>query len=301
LGLLATGREGQVASTVGVLGASGVYGRHLVPRLAARGWRVRALVRRPEAAAALAASGAEISRADIFEPATLREGLAGCDVAVNLATDLPMPGEAADFAANDRLRREGVPLWLGACREAGVERVLQQSIGLVHAGTGDAWVDEDAFVPPDRETVTGRAIAAALDMEAAVRGSGLDWLILRGAYFYGPGTGVEDDWFARAREGRLRLPGDGADYLSLVHVADMAAATVLAIERWPSRQALIVADDAPARTRDILADAARLAGGAPPQPGGRGFGVSFRLRNARARERLGWAPAYPDHRAGLAR
>jgi nucleoside-diphosphate-sugar epimerase len=290
-----------VSSTVGVLGASGVYGRHLVPRLAVRGWRVRALVRRPEAAAALASCGAEIFQADIFEPATLREGLEGCDVAVNLATDLPMPGEAGDFAANDRLRREGVPIWLAACGEAGVERVLQQSIGLVHAGVGDDWVDEGDFVPPAPETVTGRAIAAALEMEAAVRGSGLDWLILRGAYFYGPGTGVEDGWFARAREGRLRVPGDGAEYLSLVHVADMATATVRAIERWPSRQALIVADDAPARMREILEHVARLAGGPPPQPGGRGFGVSFRLRNARARERLGWAPAYPDYRAGLAR
>ena len=37
-------------SSVAVLGATGVYGRHLVPRLVARGFRVRALVRRPEAA-----------------------------------------------------------------------------------------------------------------------------------------------------------------------------------------------------------------------------------------------------------
>jgi len=290
-----------VSTTVAVLGASGVYGRHLLPRVSARGWKVRALVRRPEAAVALAACGAEICRADIFDPASLRTALRGCAVAVNLATDLPMPEEAGDYAANDRLRREGVPLWLDACREAGVERVLQQSVGLVHAGAGAAWADESTFLSPDPGTVTGRAIAATLDMEASVRGSGLDWIILRGAYFYGPGTGVEESWFARAREGRLRMPGDGKDYLSLVHVADMAAATVLAIERWPSRRALIVADDGPAQAGTILEHAARLVGGAPPQPGGRGFGVSFRLDNARAREYLGWTPLYPDYRSGLVR
>jgi len=36
-----------MTSTVAVLGATGVYGRHLVPRLAAAGYRVRALVRAP--------------------------------------------------------------------------------------------------------------------------------------------------------------------------------------------------------------------------------------------------------------
>jgi hypothetical protein len=62
---------------------------------------------------------------------------------------------------------------------------------------------------------------------------------------------------------------------------------------------LIVADDAPARTREILAHAARLVGGRPPQPGGRGFGVSFRLCNAKAKSMLGWTPVYADYRAGL--
>jgi uncharacterized protein YbjT (DUF2867 family) len=36
---------------IAVLGATGVYGRHLVPRLIAAGYRVRALVRRPRALA----------------------------------------------------------------------------------------------------------------------------------------------------------------------------------------------------------------------------------------------------------
>jgi catechol 2,3-dioxygenase-like lactoylglutathione lyase family enzyme len=41
---------------IAVLGATGVYGRHLVPRLIAAGYRVRALVRRPDTAAIAAAA-----------------------------------------------------------------------------------------------------------------------------------------------------------------------------------------------------------------------------------------------------
>jgi nucleoside-diphosphate-sugar epimerase len=285
---------------IAVLGATGVYGRHLVPRLIAAGYRVRALARRPEAAALAVACGAEVAAADIFDAASLRAGLAGCEVALNLATSLPAPGEQGDYAKNDQLRREGTPIFVRACREVGVSRVLQQSIAMTHAGGGDQWADETAFHPPG-EGIAGAAIAAVRAMEAAVVESHLDWVILRGALFYGPGTGFDEDWFARARAGKLRLPAAGNDYVSLVHIADMAAATVAAIRHWPSRQALIVADDCPAPWRDVLTYVCAVAGSDPPQPGGRSSMPSFRVKNARARELLGWEPAYRDYREGLIR
>ena len=290
-----------MALSIAVLGATGVYGRHLIPRLVARGYRVRALARRPETAATAAVCGAEVRRADIFDAASLRAGLEGCDVGVNLATSLPGPSGTGDYATNDRLRREGTPIWIRACQEAGVPRVVQQSIAMVNAAAGEAWADEDTVFPAGQEDTAALAIAAALAMEDTVRGSGLDWTILRGALFYGPGTGFDDDWFARARAGKLRLPADGQDYVSLVHIADMAEATAAAIGRWPSRQALIVADDEPARWRDVLAYVAAIAGAAPPPPGGRLGLPSFRVSNRRAREALSWTPLYANYRIGLAR
>jgi uncharacterized protein YbjT (DUF2867 family) len=38
---------------IGILGATGVYGRHLTPQLTAAGYRVRAQVRKPAAAISL--------------------------------------------------------------------------------------------------------------------------------------------------------------------------------------------------------------------------------------------------------
>lgn len=286
---------------VAVLGATGVYGRHLVPRLTTAGYRVRALVRRPEAATLAAACGAELAAADIFDEASLRAALVDCDIAINLATSLPGPTSTGDFAKNDELRREGTPIWVRACCGAGVPRILQQSIAMTHAGGGDAWADETTFHPVGEEGVAASAISAVRAMEATIEESDLDWLVLRGGLFYGPGTGFDDDWFSRARAGTLRLPGEGGDYVSLVHIADMAAATVAAISRWPSRQALIVADDHPAPWRDVLTYVCAVAGVSPPRPGGRALMPSFRVTNRRARELLSWTPLYPDYRVGLIR
>lgn len=285
---------------VAVLGASGVFARHLLPRLAANGDSVRALVRRPEAAGVARQCGAEVRVADIFDAASLHEGLRGCDVAIQLATSLPGPSGRGDYAQNDRLRREGTPIWLEACERAGVGRVVQQSIAMVNAA-GQAWADEETPYTPNDNEVATEAIGAVLAMEETVRRSGLDWLILRGALFYGPGTGFDDDWFARAQAGKLRLPGQGDDFVSLIHIADMAAALVAALEDWPTRQTLIVADDMPARWRDVYGYVAGSCGVPPPPSGGRSMFASFRVTNRRAKERLAWTPRYADYRAGLAR
>lgn len=290
-----------MASTVAVLGGTGVFARHLIPRLAAAGHRVRALARRPETARLAAACGAEVRRADIFDQAALADALHGCDIGINLATALPVPRQrGGDFAENDRLRRDGTPIWIAACRAAGVPRVLQQSIALVNSGTGDEWADEDTPSTIGDDTA-GRAIQACLDMESTVRGSGLDWTVLRGGLFYGPGTGYDDDWFARAEEGRLRLPATGDDFVSLIHIADMADATARAVTRWPSSQTLIVSDNQPARWRELFGYVAATLGTAPPQPGGRMAMPSCRVRNARVREALAWEPLYSTYQAGLAR
>jgi nucleoside-diphosphate-sugar epimerase len=286
--------------TVAILGASGVFGRHLTPRLVAAGHEVRALVRRIEAAGVARGCGADVRVADIFDVDSLQAALGGCDICINLATSLPGPSGRGDYDANDRVRRDGVPLLAEACRRAGVARLLQQSIAMVGAA-GERLVDEESVHEPAGDDVVARAVRAALAMEDAVRASGLDWLILRGGLFYGPGTGFDEDWFARAAAGKLRLPGDGADFVSLIHIADMAAATVAALEAWPSRRTITVVDDLPARWRDVFGYIASLAGAETPQPGGRAGFPSFRMSNQRARRMLRWSPRYEDYRSGLVR
>jgi nucleoside-diphosphate-sugar epimerase len=287
--------------TVAVLGANGVFARHLIPRMVAEGFRVRALVRRPEAGGAARSCGAEVHLADIFDEDSLAKALLGCDLGINLATSLPGPSGRGDFDANDRLRREGTPIWIRACERARVRRVIQQSIAMVNAAGGEVWSDENTVCSAELDETAARAIEAALAMEQSIRSSQLDFLILRGGLFYGPGTGFDDDWFSRARAGKLRLPGEGNDFVSLVHIADMADATTLAARTWPASDTLAICDDRPARWREVFSHVAQVVGAEHPSPGGRAGFPSFRVWNRRARAGLGWAPRYADFRVGLAR
>lgn len=288
-------------ASIAVFGGNGVYARHLIPRLIAAGHRVRAVVRRPEAAGIARDCGAEIRTGDIFDTASMTTAFAGCDIAINLATSLPGPSGRGDFAANDRLRIDGAPHFVAACKQAGVTRAIQQSISFLNASGSDAWSDEDHRYVASSETIASKAMAAAVQMEETIRASDLDWIILRGGLFYGPGTGFDERWFAGAAAGKLKMPGDGKDYVSLVHIADMAAATVATVERWPSRQVLIVCDDAPSRWREVFGFIAASLGQPEPAPGGAAGFPSFRLRNARAKTALGWQPFYRSFREGLAR
>lgn len=287
--------------SIAVLGGNGVYARHLIPRLVAAGHPVTAIVRRPEAAGVAKACGATVKTGDIFDADSMAAAFDGCGIAINLATTLPGPSGRGDFAANDRLRVEGAPHFIAACRKAGIGRVIQQSISFVNASGGEAWSDEDHIYKPAADTIATRAILAALAMEETIAASGLDWIILRGGLFYGPGTGFDDRWFGSAAAGKLRIPGDGADYVSLIHIADMAAATVAAVQRWPSRQKLIVCDDGPAQWGDVFGFIAESLGLPAPEAGAPAGFPSFRLKNSRAKAALDWRPFYASFRQGFAR
>jgi uncharacterized protein YbjT (DUF2867 family) len=67
------------AKLVAVLGATGLQGGAVTRRLLADGYRVRALTRNPSSgrAAALAAAGAEVRKADMFDSASLLDAFAG--------------------------------------------------------------------------------------------------------------------------------------------------------------------------------------------------------------------------------
>ena len=186
-----------------VVGATGVLGRHTLPRLVERGHSVAVVARHPEDVARLRRLGFDAHHGDILDAESLREPLGGCEVALHLATAIPRRPDMG-WDLNDRIRREGTRNLLATAQQQGVRRYVQQSITLLYGDSGGQLVSEEQPLAPYPR------IASAFEMEEAVRASSLDWVILRGGSFYGPGTGREDDWYRQAEEGTLTVPGDGS-------------------------------------------------------------------------------------------
>src|SRR3954451_11997071 len=85
----AFGRNGEEAMQITVFGATGVLGRHVVPRLCERGHLVRAVVRRQEQAAKLQRLGVKATLGDILDAASLADTVTGSEAVLHLATAIP--------------------------------------------------------------------------------------------------------------------------------------------------------------------------------------------------------------------
>jgi nucleoside-diphosphate-sugar epimerase len=279
---------------IAVVGSTGVLGGQVVPRLIEHGHDVCPLVRRDQHLRRFERLGLRAMRADILDAASLERAIRGCDAALHLATAIRLPGPTSDWALNDRIRREGTANLVAACRSVGALRYVQQSIAHLVADGGNSVLDETAPLRPTTFT------ASAADMESIVANSGLDWIILRGGLFYGPGTDRDECWRQLARTGELRLPGDGSDYISLVHVTDMADAITLAATATSSRLTLSIVDDEPVTYATLFRYIASIEDAPDPRPGGPSSIPSFCVNNARAREFLGWSPRISTYRAGFA-
>lgn len=277
---------------IGIIGATGVVGRYVVPRLLANGHDVRAVVRRQDAIPRFTAIGAETALSDIFDTGALTDALAGCDAAINVATSVPRPGDPSEWEENTKVRIDGTRSFIAAAAAAGVARVLHQSIAMINKSDDGAWVDETSPYYATPHTTS------AVELETLARDSDLDWRIVRAALFYGPGTGYEDFWLRRAREGELQVPGDGDGYLSLIHISDVASAVVAALEAPGGQQIYMAADDEPATYNAFYGYLATLEGAGAPAKDGPVFLPSFRVRNEKLRG-IGWAPHFPNYRCGF--
>ena len=187
--------------------------------------------------------------------------------------------------------------WLGYLSSTGV-----------YGDCGGAWVDESAA------TVgfggTGRRTArAAADAAWGAMGA----LVFRLPGIYGPPLGGHRgrsafDRLAQGRAHRIMRPGQ---VFSRIHVEDISHAIIAAINTSAPPRAYNIADDAPCHPNLVIEEACRIARLplppllAPDDPAlstlTRGFYDENRRIAATAAHRiLGWRPAYPTWREGLA-
>jgi nucleoside-diphosphate-sugar epimerase len=292
-----------------VIGASGVVGRVLVPRLLAEGHEVYGSAVSAEGVLAVDRLGAKVLRIDLLDEASVRNGVerAKPEGVVNLATAIPLrlKLDPRDWEQTNRLRNAGLKNLVAACRTQGGLPIVQEDVGYVCASKGDGWMDESA--PRSRHAF----LQPVVQMEDFALGCGLPVTLLRFAAVLGAEFWHTQQMVAALRRGMLPLVGDGSAFMSLVHVEDAARAIQLAVTRPPKSGSRVynVVDEEPARMRDVLPYVARLLNAPAPRrvPAMLAslaagaltmeiLGASYRMSGARIREDLGFQPRYPTYR-----
>jgi NADH dehydrogenase len=237
--------EEPTGRTVAVAGGTGFVGSAIAVELHRRGHRVVVLSHSGEAARGPLPDSIEIRRADVTEPAALAPALQGVDVlAIALAfpnSPMEQPNRGLTFEAVDAAGTEHL---VAAARQAGVGRVLYVS------GAGAA---------PDAKRHWYRAKWRA---EQAIRGSGLNWTIIRPTWIFGPRDVSLNRFLGFAR----RLPfvplaNSGRQQLAPVFIDDVARLVADAIVEPEAANAVFEVGGPETLTmRAIVARALRAAG-----------------------------------------
>ncbi|MEV0612928.1 NAD(P)-dependent oxidoreductase [Nonomuraea sp. NPDC050404] len=291
-----------------VTGGTGAIGRHTIPALLESGHAVTALARTPQKAALLHARGARPAMVSLFDRAELAPAFAGHDAVLNLATSIPPMSRFMSAAAmrdNYRVRTEGSAAVVDAALEAGVGRVVQESVSMLYRDQGSRWIGEDA--PVDHYPLTRGNFAAEAGAHRFTESGGGAGVVLRFGWFYGPGAEHSEQLFALAGRHIGTVLGRPGGYVSSIHLADAASAVVAALE-VPAGTYNVV-DDEPLTKRSYAFALARAAGATAWLSGpGRAACLlgdrltsltrSLRVSNARFRAAAGWAPRYRSAREG---
>jgi nucleoside-diphosphate-sugar epimerase len=294
-----------------VVGASGAIGRFLIPQLTERGHQVTGTSRSAARAGQLRPLGAEPAVLDALDAGAVRAVIerARPDALVYQATALAGIGFGRNmdrgFAPTNRLRTTGTDILLAAAREQGVPRFIAQSFApFRYAHDGGPVKDESDPLLADPPPSARLSFAAMAHNDEAVTAAG--GIALRYGGFYG----TEDAMVKAVRKRQFPLTGTGGGMMSFIHLADAAAATVLALEA-EGPAVFNVTDDEPAPMRDWLPALAAAVGAKPPYrlPGWVGsllMGKTLTLlteargaSNAKAKKELGWTLRYPSWRDGF--
>ncbi len=197
---------------VTVFGGSGFVGRHVVRELAARGYKVRVAVRRPDLAFHLQPLGnvgqIKSVQANLRFPWSVERAIAGSDAVVNLVGILS-PSRKQTFQS---VQTQGAAIVAEQCRKAGVPLVHVSAIG--------------ADVKSPSEYCRSKGLG-----EKRVRSILKSAIILRPSIVFGNGDGFFNK-FARMASISPVLPllGGGENKFQPVYVGDVARAVAKGVD-----------------------------------------------------------------------
>lgn len=213
-----------------VTGGTGFVGSHLVEQLRAGGDTVRALVRPGSNREFVEALGADVVTGDLDDLDSLRIACRDCEVVYHCAARVDILGSDAEFY---RATVAGTQHLITAANQEGVRRFVQVSSCAVYPpallAAGQEIDETTAATEPPRWFPYARAKYHAERVVRRTAAAGLEWVIVRLGYLYGPRNRAMRTYLEPAMRDRIiTIVGDGNNEMALIYVDDAVRAIVLA-------------------------------------------------------------------------
>lgn len=248
-----------------VTGGGGFLGGAIVRQLLAQGIAVRSFARGdyPE----LAALGVEVLQGDLADADAVTRACAGCDLVFHVAA---RPGVWGSYQEFFRPNVHGTENIIAACHGHGISRlVYTSSPSVVFDGRDMEGVDESVPYPTHYHAHYPRTKAIAERMALKANGAKLSTVALRPHLIWGPGDNhLFPRLVNRAREGSLKIVGDGANKVDTIYIdnaagAHLRAAATLAPDAPQAGKAYFVSQGEPVVLSEMINRLLGAAGMAP--------------------------------------
>lgn len=184
--------------------------------------------------------------------------------------------------------------------EAELSQLSRLAHRIVYVSTTSVYGSHKGLVDQQTPVAAAQATAQArLASETQWRRVGAT--VLRAPGIYGPGRGLH----RRLRSGTFKLTTDGSNYQSRIHVHDLAALCLRALQAGPRGEALVVGDDRPCTQLEIvtyLCERLNLAlpASQPIENAHRTLRASRRVANGHLLQALDYTLRFPTYRQGYA-
>lgn len=240
-----------------VTGAGGFVGRHLVPVLAAEGWRVRRAVR------TLSRSDDEVSIGSIGPVTDWQAALDGVEAVVHLAARVHHPGEESAGEIYRAVNTEGT-LHLARCAAAaGVRRFVHVSTVLVNGSSTDGRLPfREDDIPAPRGVYGNSKAAAEAGLKQLAETVDMRIAVIRPPLIYGAGALGNLRLLVRAIQRGIPLPfgaiRNRRAFLGVENLTSFIANRLSGAER--KFDIFLVADETQISTPEFVRQIARAAG-----------------------------------------
>jgi nucleoside-diphosphate-sugar epimerase len=273
-----------------VTGATGKVGSRYVPRMLAKGYDVRILVRDAGKASALAELGAEVVVGDLNNADTLSLAVKDIDAVVHIAAFF------RSFTDNEgiiKTNHAGTVALANASIAASVKRFIFTSTGNVYgSGYRHPAKEDDPVNINDPRPYSSSKIAAEEELMSLHNSKGFDVRVLRLGFVYGD----RDPHIEEIIPLLKRMKRHSGSRMHMVHHLDVAQALTLVLHAdGLNGEIFNVADDSPITLYELAASVGKVADAFDPAEGALADPFEGVLDISKLRNKTGFRPLVPSY------